>query len=260
MNKKKIVNIIIVVFLFCIVGVVLLFINAFRGNPISAAIATKSIKNYVKETYPDMDLEVSDAVYNFKISSYVSKIQSKSSIDTSFTVDWSGGKIYDSYEFDVLGKFTTYKRLSKEFDNKVTEIINQEFPYEITLLIADFKFDKTDFSKLTLDMALDMSNPPLTTYLTVYLTSDVINYEFLSARLLELNKIMEEHQIRVDIYSIIVEEPMENGEKADPNGESIHLYDFPVEKLGAEDLIAAIKEHQKEYEANNSKEKDGIHQ
>lgn len=253
MNKKKLAIIVTTVLFLCIFGIVLMFINSFWGNPISAAIATRSIKSYVKETYPDMDLEISDAKYNFKFNSYVSWIQSKTSKDTNFTVDWSDGAIYDSYEYDVLGRYRTFERLSTEFSQKVVEIVRKEFKYETSILYGDFGKSELDLSKLTLDMPLDFNNLPLPTDLTVYIMSDEISYEVLSAHLLELYRIMESHQIPIDQYTVVIEEPIPGEAKSALNGESLHLIDFPSEKIESEDLIAVIKEHQKAYEAEHTK-------
>jgi hypothetical protein len=41
---------------------------------------------------------------------------------------------------------------------------------------------------------------------------------------------------------------MPDGEKAAPGGKDLPLFDFPVEKLESEDLIAAIKKHMQIYE------------
>ena len=253
MNKKKILTIIASVLIFCFIGVILIFINGMWGNPISAAIATKSIKSYVSKTYPDMDLEVTKAKYNFKFNTYMSKIQSKSSMDTNFTVDWSDGSIYDSYEYDVLRRYKTFDRLSREFDSKVEEIISKEFEHETSILIADFGKGDMDLSNLSLDMPLDIANPPFPAYLTVYVINSEISYEALSSCLLELYHIMQKHGIPIDLYSVVLEDTLQGEEKPDPEGESLYLFDYPADKIESEELIEEIKLHQKEYEENHLK-------
>jgi hypothetical protein len=53
---------------------------------------------------------------------------------------------------------------------------------------------------------------------------------------------------------LVLQEPLAGGEKAAPEGRSLYLYDFPSEKISEPDLAASIKEHQKEWEEENSKE------
>lgn len=251
--RNKINIIVTSVLILILLGLLISFVNAFWGNPISAAIATGKIKSYVKENYPDMDLEIPKASYNFKFSNYFSTVQSKTSPDTYFTVEWSDGKIYDTYESDVINHFTTLQRISTEFNKKVEAIINEEFPYETSILIADFGKSEVDLSKLTADMVLDITNPPIPASLIVYVLSNDISYEYLSARLLDLYQIMEKHQIPIDLYSVVIEEPLPEGEKSAPGGESLHLFEFPAEKIMAEDLIAEIKMQQEAYEVGHKK-------
>ncbi len=40
--------------------------NAFVGNPISAMMANKAIKQYVNQNYSYLDLEIEKVSYNFK--------------------------------------------------------------------------------------------------------------------------------------------------------------------------------------------------
>lgn len=67
MKSKIIPRILICLSVILFAGLIFSFFNSFYGNPISAAFATSKIKAYVNNTYPDLDLEVPHAVYNFKI-------------------------------------------------------------------------------------------------------------------------------------------------------------------------------------------------
>jgi hypothetical protein len=261
MKRKRIhwSTIIFLVILLLFVGFFASVIMAFYGNPITAVIATVKIRNYVEDTYPDMDLEVPKAGYNFKFEEYLSHVKSKTSPDTHFEVSWVKGKIFDTYESFVTGRINTFDRLNREFSDKVEQIIQNEFPYETSMLFADLGKEEQNISHLTLDMPLDPSNPPMPADLTIYIMSHDVSYEFLSARLLELQRIMEENRIPMEAYSIVIEEPLIEGEgKADPEGESIYLYGFPSDKISSDNLIEVIKEHQKTWEASQQKgtEKD----
>lgn len=257
MLRKRLLKIIAAAFALFLIWFLFSAVIAFMGNPISAAIATSKIRAYVKETYPSMDLEVPRANYNFKDSDYYSHVRSTSSIDTAFRVGYRKGKISDDYPFEVANRFSTYRRISMEFDKAVEDILKAEFPYDTSILIADFNKSEEDFDKLTLDMELDINNPPIPAYLTVYIVNKEVSYEFLQDRLLELHKIMENHKIPISIYTVVVKEPLIEGElKGDPHGKQIYLFDFPEELILEPNLIENIKAHQKQWEEEANREKD----
>jgi hypothetical protein len=216
-------------------------------------IATSQMRSYVEKNYPDMNLEVSKAGYNFKFKDYVAHVQSTTSVDTGFSVSWNDGKINDSYEIDVLKRYNTYQRLQRELSHIVETAIGNEFPCRTSILFADVYKATDDFSMLTLDMPLDTETIPLPVTLTIYFYQDEINYEVFSKRLLELYDIMNRNKIRMDFYSVVMEEPSEDGEKPNSSGESIYLYDYPANKIVSEHFIEDIKEHIAEYEKEHEK-------
>lgn len=252
MKKINWTKVVLLVFLLIIVGFMISLVTAFYGNPVTKIYATSQIRNYVEKNYPNMNLEVSKAVYNFKFEDYVAHAQSTTSVDTNFSVSWKKGKINDRYEIDVLKRYTTYQRLQKELNNIVEEAINREFPYQTSIVIADADKSTGDFSMLTLDMTLDTATIPLPTALIIYFYHDEINYEVFSERLIELHDIMNRNKIRIDFYSVVMEETPEEGEKP-TSGESIYLYDFPVEKLASATLAEDIQKHIIAWEAEHDK-------
>lgn len=253
MNKRRLGTIIIILILLFIIGVIFLFFDSFYGNPIGAAIAKHKITNYVQTKYPDMNLDMSKVKYNFKNDSYFSIIQSNKVDDIRFTVYFSSGELNDTYKNDVTGRYKTYDRLSREFDSRVEEIISKNFMHDIDFVLADFGKDDNDLRNLTLDMPLDLTNPPLPAYLSVYLYSSDVNYEKLSSCLMELYDIMNNNSIPIDFYSVVIREPLPEGEKAAPDGEHLHLFDFPAEKIQSNNLIIDIKEHIRAYEEEHEK-------
>lgn len=253
MKKIKWLSVILIAVLLLMVGFVISFITAFYGNPITKMIASTKIRSYVEETYPDMDLEVTKAVYNFKFQDYVSHVQSKTSMDTGFSVSWENGTIYDSYENDVTKHYRTYERIQKEFSDVVEDTISREFPYVTSILFADFDKSMDDFSSLTLDMPLNTAEIPAPVSLTIYFYHDVINYEAFCERLLELSNIMKKNNIRMDFYSVVMEEPQKGGEKPTHNGESIYLYDYPADRLSSDHLVEDIKEYMAEWDKEHEK-------
>ncbi|OZV10256.1 hypothetical protein CIW83_21315 [Tissierella sp. P1] len=114
--KNKILKILAGLIAIILIGGILFITNAFVGNPISARIADETIKQYIKDNYSYLDLELEKPIYNFKDGSYVMNVRSKSSIDTKFGIHYRNGSIsYDSYEMRVLGMFNTLDRLSDEY-------------------------------------------------------------------------------------------------------------------------------------------------
>lgn len=253
MEKRKLVKILIGAVILVILSLIISVFNSFYGNPISASIATHKIQDYVKDTYPDMDLVVSKAKYNFKFSAYSSRVESLKSLDTKFSVGWSKGRISDDYEYEVKNHFTTYRRLQEELTNKFEEILEREFPYDTSIAFMDLTKDDSDLSQLQLDMSIDMSNPPVPTTVTVYILTDEVTYDFLTERLMDLARIMEKYAIHVDYYSVVLEPKNEGQEKPAPGKEKLYLYDFPAENLKQQELIPLIEQHQSDWEKGHEK-------
>jgi hypothetical protein len=236
-----------------ILGFMVSAVVSFFGNPITKMIATSQIRSYVEKNYQDMDLVVAKAGYNFKFRHYVSNVQSTTSVDTSFSVNWRKGKIDDSFEINVLKHNKTYRRLEKELSDIVEETIGKEFLYQTSIVGVDLDKSMSDFSNLTLDMPLDTEKIPLPTTLTIYFYDDKINYEVFSERLKELYDIMNENNIRIDFYTVVMEEPSVDGEKPKSSGEAIYLNDYPADKLSSQTLAEDIKKYIAAWEREHEK-------
>lgn len=253
MKKIKWYYIFPLVLVVLLVVFVLNIVFSLNGNPVTKAVASSRIREYVRENYPDMNLEVSKTGYNFKFGEYLSHIQSKDSTDTSFTVYWKDGNIEDTYEEDVINRWKTYERLQREFSKALEEIIAREFPYETSIVFGDLGNKGEDRSGLELDMSLDMKKLPAPATLTIYFYSREVSYELFEERLLEISGIMERHDISISYYNLVMEEPMEEGEKAKPDGQRIYLYDYPVQRLASENLVEDIKVHIAQWEKEHEK-------
>lgn len=171
-------------------------------------------------------------------------------MDTHFQISIRNHKINDSYQYDVISKWNTMQRLSTEFNNTIKDIISQDFPYQTSIVIGDLgKPETADMQQLTLDMPYDPHNLPLNTSISVYTESDELTYEELAKRLVKLQSIIKAHDITADFYSLILEEPQKEGKPSN----RLYLYDFPSEKIASDDLIAAMKTHQADWEKQNEK-------
>jgi hypothetical protein len=227
------------------------FINSFTGNPVSAFIAYGKIKGYAEANYSAMDLELSEVKYNFKNSAYGCHVQSEKSEDTKFYIGYSRGKVIDDYEYEVANHFTTYRRLSKDFNDIVTHIIEKEYPYETTLIIGDLFGDT---QQLTPDEPLNLKDMPLQLSLNVSVLSDIRNEEQLSVLLLELHQLLLSNAITIDQFTIRLEEPMPE-ERKPGSGNNLYLIDFPAKNISddKESLTDAIRKHQLESSYNEKK-------
>lgn len=204
--------------------------------------ASHKIQDYVSVTYPALGLNLSEIKYNFKNSAYGCYAQSPKSEDTKFYIGYSHGKIIDEYEYEVANHFTTYRRLSKDFNNVVTNIIAEEYPHKTTLISGGLIGDT---QKLTPDVPLDLKNMPLKLSLTISILSDIRNEEQMAALLIELHHLMLNKNIPIDQYTIRLEEPIPSDRKPG-SGDNLYLEDFPANNIvdNRGDLISAIKKHQ----------------
>lgn len=162
MNKIKPLKIVAGLSALILIFGILFVTNAFVGNPISRALANKSIKSYVEQNYSFLDLEVEKPVYNFKFSSYMARAKSKTSIDTKFSIYYKNGKVQrDDYDSYVLGMFNTIQRLSDEYSALAKSLISKELGFEKNTTMV--MYDKGEYEKgnkkLKLDMKFDRNLP-----------------------------------------------------------------------------------------------------
>lgn len=228
--------------LLLIAGGIFAFINSFTGNPISAALADRKIRQYAAGTYPSMDLSLSPAVYSIKANGYISHAQSATSQDTQFTLQYSRGRVTDDYAYEVTNHFTTYRRLSEDFDRRVTALIEKEYPHRTTMVLGDLQGDT---QPLTPDAPLDLDNMPMDLHLVVYVLSEKRDAAQMAARLLELHRLLLSQGIAIDTYTLRLEEPLPQESKPG-SGDNLYLEDFPSTAI-TEDLNAlqeAILAHQ----------------
>lgn len=131
-NKSIVLRIIAGLVAVALIVGVLFITNSFVGNPISAAIAGKQIKEYVRENYSFLDLEIPKASYNFKNNSYGTRVKSKTNIDIHFYISCKGrNNMYDTYESDVLSGQNTLHRFAQEYAALVTSILERKLDVEV---------------------------------------------------------------------------------------------------------------------------------
>lgn len=128
---KKIFKVFLAILLAGILVFGLIFANAIFGNPISKALATRTAREYLKETYGGRDYEIEEVFYNFKDGYYNARISSPSSKDTYFYLEmnWDGSLHRDHY-YEVANGWNTARRLDREYGDLVATLIDRpDFPY-----------------------------------------------------------------------------------------------------------------------------------
>ena len=162
-NKKAmIIRIISGIIALALIAGILLVASAFMGNPISIMIANRAAREYVRENYSFLDLELERAKYDFKSSNYFIKAHSKTSKDTHFSISYSSGEIVrDTYKNDVLDGFNTLFRLSKEYSVLAKEILEEELGYKdihTSVMYAKENYENNN-NIIKLDMDFDKTLP-----------------------------------------------------------------------------------------------------
>jgi hypothetical protein len=196
-----------VIALILIMGI-LFVTNAFVGNPISAMMANRAIEQYVNRNYSFLDLEVENAIYNFKTSGYMARAKSKTSMDTKFAIYYSNGKVQrDDYENYVLGGFNTLQRLSDEYSYIAKEIIAQELDFEDNRTMVTY--NKDDYGNtqdiIKLDMKFDR-NLPLDAEVIININLKNNSLEEVAEVLIEAHEVFLNNDCVFNKYGLYTEE------------------------------------------------------
>lgn len=238
----------------------LFFVNAFVGNPISNALAKKAAQKYADITYNDLNLQVERNGYNFKFSVYYVFMQSTTSQDTAFSInaDSFGNILGDDYESEVANNFTTYRRLDSELRQIAERVIAGTLDYDFDNIFLHFAKD-ADFMELERDMKLDIYNPPLPLTVDVTLFSEDISYTKIAEVAKALEYVLQQQRIPVDAYSIRLL-PLSNKPEKENQAVSwvnaLSLSDFPANQMNEESLPQAMEQFETDRVAEvNSKDK-----
>lgn len=123
-------------------AVVLFFLSAFFGNPLSHFLASQTAKRYMEETYADTDYVIEEVFYSFKDNQYHARVLSPSSKDTYFTLqmDLLGRFKGDSYEDLVVSKWNTGRRLDEAYRDLVESVFSDmDFPYTFDIYFGNLE-------------------------------------------------------------------------------------------------------------------------
>lgn len=264
---KKWVKILAGITAFMLIGGLLWFANGLVGNPISKALAENAAEKYIGEHYPHMELEISDAFYNFKNGNYRVNVQSPTSIDTHFTVALSQtGRIqYDDYEDKVLGRWNTYYRISSSYRSKLEAIFDSsDFPYESEISFGELRFkevteDNESFGPiyglviedLELDKDYDLVELGKEAGYVVFYTEDEdVSVKKAAEILLDIKNILDKENVPFYAIDFVLEKPRVEQEKQNPHDISVRVNEFlysDIYEEGLEERIAGAAKALEEY-------------
>lgn len=207
MKKNKILRILAGVVAIALIGGVLFITNFFIGNPISAMMANRAIKEYVNENYSELDLEIEKAIYNFKLGAYMARVQSRTSRDTKFPIYYSNGRVQrDEYNNYVLGMYNTLQRLSEEYSQRAKELLINELDYKFNYVRV--MYDKDSYGQnqsfLKLDMEFD-KNLPLHTQVTLGLDLQDTTLETIAEVFINSHRVFKTNGYNFNRYNLYAE-------------------------------------------------------
>lgn len=238
---------------FILIAGILFVANGLVGNPISKLMANKNVAKYIKETYPNMDLVVAKATYDFKSGRYGVYVESPKSIDTHFEVQLSSlGKVeYDSYEGDVVSNWNTWTRVGKEYRQMVEDVFeSKDFPYESEIDFGDLKLKEADQSfgpiygleleDLELDKIYDIKELAKDSgQIVLYVQDDQLNSARASEILLHIKEIFDGKDVPFYAIDLVLEEPRVDGRTG--HEESFSAGDFLYSDIYEDGLIGRLE-------------------
>ena len=257
---KKSLKILSGVVAFVLIGGIFWLANGLLGNPISKAIANNTAKKYIEENYSDMNFEVSEVFYSFKDGNYHVDVKSPTSKDTYFSISISPlGKIgYDSYEYDVVKRFNTYRRLDELYRNKIKNVFeNKDFTYKSDIYFGELKeipsknldSEYTEFgpvyginlSELELDKDYNINEMGKKYgHVVINIQDEDISIKRASEILLDIKNILDDKNVSFYAIDFTLEKPRE-GEEINLDDESIKIEEFLYNDIYKEGLEIRIK-------------------
>lgn len=222
---------------------VLILTMSFTGNPISKVLATRSADKYIEDKYSELGFIKEESYYDFKLASYGVKYYKENSKDIHFSIesDYLGRINYDGYEEAVLSKWNTRMRLNDELNDHVEKLLRDNLNYDYNMINVDnLGDDDENLSALEIDMVFDFQDLPLNKYLSIYIYEEERSWGKVEEIILEVDDLMEENNLDISRYSIILEEARDDGSHM---GESLGVFEFPKVYIDSEDLLEKLKEY-----------------
>lgn len=235
--------------------IVIFFVNAFYGNPISKILANNAVKKYVAENFKGMDLKLEKAFYNFKDGRYHVRVGKEASEDINFVIEtnYKGEVVYDNYESEVLSGFNTWRRLADEYRKLGdTVLLDENFPYEsdISYTILNM-YEKNEpygikMSELELDKEYDIKELGRKYgEVVIYLYDEDVSVKKASEMMLGVKKLLDDGCVPFKTMDFNLSLPKEEGK---PRNFDIYIgiENFLYEEIYEEGLEERIEKADKE--------------
>lgn len=219
---KKSTKIVLTVISVIILSVVLFFVCAFFGNPVSYLLAKNSADDYVEAKYSDSNFEIEKIGYDFKTTGYYANVVNPDSEDSYFSVyfDLLGRPVYDTYE-NITNGWNTYMRLEDEYRELVDSVedeIKKTFTTDIfygemkTSEVADDYCGKVPYGIVMSDLVVDYDYDinevgKKSGHIVLYYDETVLTADKMAERLLEVKEIFDKNNIEFFAIDFIAQEP-----------------------------------------------------
>ena len=222
---------------------------AFFGNPFVLISVNDAAEAYIDEKYPDRELVVEDAFFNFKLTDYVVNVHDPALVDCYFSLyfDENGKLTSDTYSDSYLSGFNTGARIDNAYRSLTDTVFKSEaFDFNASIAYGIIEFtDKADgdpdreysipYSSLTL-------NGDFTTKeygeragaLVIYIVTEDVSAEAMANTLLAIREVFDEANVpfKVIDLTLTVEEYRAN--------EGTSILAFAYEDIYEEGLLERV--------------------
>lgn len=240
-----------------IISITLVLGNAFFGNPISKFLANTGSKIYIKQKYNDLNLEIQKTFHSFKDGRYHIFVQSKDSVDTNFDIESNSFGIILRDTYSNIN-FNTWRRLDQETRERVSPIVrsNLDYDYDIENVRVGLLSDNMD-EELTLDMKLDIYNPPQPYEVHIGIYTDDLTYEKIAEVGKNTYETMNKENLPMKSIGIVLIPPSDKVDEGEAISwqNSLTVFNIPIEILNSDNLPKAIEEYDKKQYEELEKEK-----
>lgn len=251
---KKGIKLLLWSFVLAILCIIAWIVNDFIGNPVSKLLANRAAKQYIEMNYPNRQMTLTNANYNFKFDHYWIQVQEENSVDTHFELYFDSFGHYegDSYESDVTSGWNTYCRLDNTYNAMVKTLeqnppayqgdivygilmtereelgANENDVLEISTLVLDKEYDSTELAKQYGKVVF-------------YAKAEEATVEKAAEYLLNVKNRLDQEGVPFYCIDFTLQQINEGEEK--PNHEAqIWVTSFPYSKIYEDGLVERVEE------------------
>jgi len=272
-KKKETVRIILWITAAVFIAIAGWFINAFFGNPVSAALARHTAGKRLEEQYAGTDYRIERVAYSFKDSCYHAFIVSPSSADTkfSFTISLSGKLLVDSYE-NVTSGWVTAMRLDEEYRALADSVFDSDsFPYECDISFGMLEFcpegmeagEETGIASYAIDQSSLVRDGEYDIrllgsqagHLIIYVSSDTPTPEKAAEIMQDIRRIFDREGVPFAAVDLTLRVPKPD-EGPWPE-EFVSITDLRYDEIEEPDLADRIREADEEIKRRDAQERTG---